>query len=59
MTEDEGHGFRRIVQDQSRGLVRPGYHDNRQPQLPRGDDLGERRLAAAVLANDHIDRFLA
>ena len=42
-----------------RGLLRPGDHDNRQPEVAGRAEFGERRLAAAVLANDHIDRFLA
>jgi hypothetical protein len=59
MTENEGHDFGWIVQDRSRGLLRPGDHDNRQPELAGRAEFGERRRAAAVLANDHIDRFLA
>ena len=59
MTKDERHGFGRIVQDRSRGLSRAGDHDNWQPETPRRENFGERRLAAAVLANDDIDRFLA
>ena len=45
--------------DRSRGLSRARDHDNRQPQMAGGAEFGERRLAAAVLANDHIDQFLA
>src|SRR3984893_14544151 len=59
MTKDESHGFRGLMQDRTRGLVRPGYHDNRQPHMAGRADFGEGRLTAAVLGNDHIDRFLA
>jgi hypothetical protein len=59
MTKDERHGFGWIVQDRSRGLPRAGDHDNWQAETPRRENFGERRLAAAILANDDIDRFLA
>ena len=59
MTKEKGHGFRRIVQDRFRGLSWAGDHNYRQPQMAGRAEFGERRLAAAVLANDHIDCFLA
>jgi hypothetical protein len=59
MTEDEGHGFRRIMQDRSRGLSWADNHDNRQPQMARRAEFGEGRLAAAVLGHENVDRFLA
>jgi hypothetical protein len=59
MTEDKSHRFCRIVRNRSRGLLRPSNHDYRQPQMAGRADFGERRLAAAVLANDHVNRFLA
>jgi hypothetical protein len=58
MMEEQGHDFSRIVKYRSH-LSRPCDHDNRQPNMPRCHEFGERRLAAAVLAYEQIDRFLA
>ena len=59
MTEEKGHDFGRIVQDRSRGFLRPRDHNHRQPQISRGENFGEGRPTAAVLGHEHIDRFLA
>src|ERR1700738_1177599 len=59
MMEEQGHDFSRIVKYRSQRLSRPCDHDNRQPNMPRCHEFGERRLAAAVLAYEQIDRFLA
>jgi hypothetical protein len=59
MMEEQGHDFSRIVKYRSQRLSRPCTHDNRQPSMPRSHEFGERRLAAAVLAYEQIDRFLA
>src|ERR1700730_17443324 len=59
MIKEKSHDFGRIEEYRSRGLPRPGDHDDRQTESPRREEFGECRVAAAVLGHDHCDRLSA